>query len=164
MPKNLSTKLTAAFFALFIFGLPFLLIEADLSITRTMSVSGMSCEVMVPPVRVKVIFALPSFPSPIHSAFFSTVTPFFVTVTTFFCEATLSAASADIGRTLTSISTASTMLKMRFFMFFFPPVSNFLMCFDAFLSAKVGCVSLYQNFSRMQVPKHPLKKSFYFLF
>lgn len=70
----------------------------------------------------------------------------------------LSAAIAVTGRTLRSISTASTMLKKRFFMFFFPPVSNFLMCFDAFLSAKVSCVSLYQNFSKKQVPKHPSKR------
>ena len=70
----------------------------------------------------------------------------------------LSAAIAVTGRTLRSISTASTMLKKRFFMFFFPPVSNFLMCFDAFLPAKVSCVSLYQNFSKKQVPKHPSKR------
>ena len=48
--------------------------------------------------------------------------------------------------------------QKAFFMFFFPPVSSFLMCFDAFLSAKVSCVSLYQNFSKKQVPKHPSKR------
>ena len=88
------------------------------------------------------------------------IAPSVETAPTAVCAAggSASAAIAEIGIMPTSISTASTMLKKRFFMFFFPPVSNFLMCFDAFLSAKVGCVSLYQNFSKMQAPKHPSKR------
>ena len=98
-----------------------------------------------------------------HCADFSSFGPVvfsLVFVLTPVCAAggSASAAIAEIGIMPTSISTASTMLKKRFFMFFFPPVSNFLMCFDAFLSAKVSCVSLYQNFSKKQVPKHPSKR------
>ena len=119
--------------------------------TRTASTSGVDTS-GGSPFTVMVISAMPSFLST-HLAVFVASMPFCAVLTV-----VLSAAIAVTGMTLRSISTASTMLKKRFFMFFFPPVSNFLMCFDAFLSAKVSCVSLYQNFSKKQVPKHPSKR------
>lgn len=136
-------------------------IEPETSSTRTMS-SG-SYVVSVLTVFVANASSSSVFPSA-ETDLLTWIAPSVETVPTAVCVPSApvsvgpSAAIAVTGRTLTSISTASTMLKKRFFMFFFPPVSNFLMCFDAFLSAKVSCVSLYQNFSRMQVPKHPSKR------
>ncbi len=159
--RTLFAKAFAAFFAFFSQSLSFCVMLKERSITRTMSVffvDWVGCS----PVTLMVIFAIPAFSST-HCADFSSFGPVvfpLVVVLTAVCAAggSASAAIAEIGIMPTSISTASTMLKKRFFMFFFPPVSNFLMCFDAFLSAKVSCVSLYQNFSRMQVPKHPSKR------
>ena len=86
--------------------------------TRTASTSGVDTS-GGSPFTVMVISAMPSF-SFTHLAVFVASMPFCAVLTV-----VLSAAIAVTGMTLRSISTASTMLKMRFFIFFFPPVILF---------------------------------------
>ena len=130
--RTLFAKAFAAFFALSSQSLRFLsssrVMLKERSITRTMSVFFV-VSVGCSPVTLMVIFAIPAFSST-HCADFSSFGPvvfslIFVLTPVSAIGGSTSAASADIGRTLTSISTASTMLKMRFFIFFFPPVILF---------------------------------------